>query len=575
MPTTHILVLYLLPIMQGKFYLYAMLKSLRIANYAIINEAEIIFADGMNIITGETGAGKSILLGALSLILGERADSKMLFTKDKKCIVEGVFDIKNYGLKAFFESNNIDFEDETIIRRELTDNGKSRAFINDTPVNLNQLQTLAGKLITIHSQHETLDLGNSAFQLTVIDALAGTTELLGEYKKHYHDWNACNKKLNESIGMAERALSEKDFIEFQFTELDKANLDDFDQQQLENELTQLTHAEEIKRNLILSVNQLENDQANVNDLLRAAINQLSSIVNYKPEFEAYISRLESSNIELRDITRDLDDFASGVVADPVRSEVITQQLNIIYRLQKKHNCNSLVELVELRNNLGEKLMSYVNAESAIEALTKERNKLFATLSITAKKLSDKRKQSFAQLESAVHELLAEVGMKDAVLSVHHDFSTDKYLGETGADHIQFLFSANKGSALQDIKKVASGGELSRLMLCIKSLLAKSVALPTLIFDEIDTGVSGEIAHKVGKILLRLAENHQLIAITHLPQIAAKGKHHLFVYKHNNATATTTQIKLLSADDRLQEVAKMLSGETPTKAALTNAKELLA
>jgi len=551
-----------------------MLKALRIANYAIINEAEIVFSEGMNIITGETGAGKSILLGALSLILGERADSKVLFIKEKKCTVEGVFDIANYGLEAFFTANEIDFESETIIRRELTDSGKSRAFINDTPVNLNLLQQLAGKLITIHSQHETLDLGNSVFQLTVIDALAETQQLLSNYKQHFFDWRACSKKLEATVLLANKALTEKDFIEFQFTELDKANLDDFNQPELEAELTQLTHAEEIKRNLVLSVDALENTSGNINDQLRIIIGQLNSISKYKPELEQYIARIESANIELRDIARDLDDMSGLVIADPARSEVIQQQLNIIYRLQKKHNCNTLYDLLLLRNALSDKLLAFVNSEATIEALQKERDLLFSKLSIAAKKLSEKRIKSFTGLEQAVHNLLSEVGMKDALLKVEHIFSTDKYLTESGADHIQFMFSANKGGLLQDIKKVASGGELSRLMLCIKSLLAKSVALPTLIFDEIDTGVSGEIAHKVGNILMRLSASHQLIAITHLPQIASKGKHHLFVYKDTNKAITTTQIKLLDDNNRLMEIAKMLSGESPTKAALENAKELL-
>jgi len=551
-----------------------MLKALRIANYAIINEAEIVFSEGMNIITGETGAGKSILLGALSLILGERADSKVLFNKEKKCTVEGVFDIANYGLEAFFTANEIDFESETIIRRELTDSGKSRAFINDTPVNLNLLQQLAGKLITIHSQHETLDLGNSVFQLTVIDALAETQQLLSNYKQHFFDWRACSKKLEATVLLANKALTEKDFIEFQFTELDKANLDDFNQPELEAELTQLTHAEEIKRNLVLSVDALENTSGNINDQLRIIIGQLNSISKYKPELEQYIARIESANIELRDIARDLDDMSGLVIADPARSEVIQQQLNIIYRLQKKHNCNTLYDLLLLRNSLSDKLLAFVNSEATIEALQKERDLLFSKLSIAAKKLSEKRIKSFTGLEQAVHNLLSEVGMKDALLKVEHIFSTDKYLTESGADHIQFMFSANKGGLLQDIKKVASGGELSRLMLCIKSLLAKSVALPTLIFDEIDTGVSGEIAHKVGNILMRLSASHQLIAITHLPQIASKGKHHLFVYKDTNKAITTTQIKLLDDNNRLMEIAKMLSGESPTKAALENAKELL-
>ncbi len=551
-----------------------MLKTLRIKNYAIINEAEISFSDKLNIITGETGAGKSILLGALSLILGDRADSKVLFNKEKKCVVEGVFDISNYGLETFFEEENIDFENETFIRRELNDNGKSRAFINDTPVNLNVLQQLADKLITIHSQHETLALGDSGFQLIVIDALANNKELLLLYKTQYQNWKLITKKLKETEELSKRALSEKDFILFQFEELDKAELDSIDQPILENELTQLTHSEEIKKKLMLSSGLMDNAENNITINLRLVIAQLNSIVKYSPDIADYIQRLESSYIEIKDISRDLDNKAELTIADPARSEEIQQQLNILFRLQKKHNCSNTEELIQFRNQLAVKLNAFINSEEEIEKLKKEQNKLFVQVSLTAKKLSEKRTNTFNTLERSVGELLTEVGMKDAELKVRHEYDADKYLSDTGADHIQYLFSANKGSALQDIKKVASGGELSRLMLCIKSLLAKSVALPTLIFDEIDTGVSGEIAHKVGNILLKLSSNHQLIAITHLPQIASRGDHHLFVYKETTSKSTNTKLKILSAEERLTEIAKMLSGEKPTKAALDNAMELL-
>ncbi|MFI5170836.1 MAG: DNA repair protein RecN [Chitinophagales bacterium] len=551
-----------------------MLKTLRIKNYAIINEAEISFSDKMNIITGETGAGKSILLGALSLIVGERADARVLFDKEKKCIVEAIFEISNYGLEKFFEEENIDFEKETYIRRELSDNGKSRAFINDTPVNLNVLQKLANNLVTIHSQHETLALGDSGFQLMVIDALANNEELLQSYKTQFRNWTAVSKKLKETEELARRALTEKDFIEFQFEELDKANLDNIDQLALENELTQLTHAEEIKKGLMQSVEQLDGGEENISRNLRAVITQLNTIVKYIPEIEPYIDRLESASVELKDISRDLDDKAELTVADPARSEDIQQQLNILFRLQKKHNLNTTSELINFRNELAAKLEAFINSEEEIEKLNREQNKLFVQVQLSAKKLSEKRTKEFQNLERSVSALLTEVGMKDAELKISHEFDIDKYLSERGADHVQYLFSANKGSALQDIKKVASGGELSRLMLCIKSLLAKTVALPTLIFDEIDTGVSGEIANKVGKILLKLSVNHQLIAITHLPQIASKGDHHMYVYKETNGKATQTKLKILNRDERLIEIAKMLSGEKPTKAAIENATELL-
>lgn len=551
-----------------------MLRSLHISNYAIINEARIGFGEGMHIITGETGAGKSILLGALGLILGERADSRVLYQKDKKCVVEGTFSIADYGLKSFFTDNNLDYEEETIIRRELSDNGKSRAFVNDTPVNVQVLQQLASKLITIHSQHETLDLGNSAFQLTVIDALAQTGELLTTHKQAFEAWHLCQQQLEDTISLASRAAQERDFIQFQFEELDKAGLDAIDQEALEAELTQLTHAEEIKRNLMAAVDLMDQGQANIADQLRAAISQLRSVEKYLPTLESYLQRLSSAQIELQDISRDLDDLASGTYADPSRSEIINQLLSAVYRLQKKHQCADTQALIALRDDLGQKLMVFEQSESRIEALTKETSLLLAKANQSASKLSAKRKAVFASFEKQVKALLAEVGMKDAEIKVSHTFDADRHLTINGADQIQFLFSANKGAALQDIKKTASGGELSRLMLCIKSLLAKSVALPSLIFDEIDTGVSGEVAQKVGNILVRLADNHQVIAITHLPQIASKGAHHLLVYKSNEGGSTHTHIRSLQAEERILEIAKMLSGEEPTKAAIENAKELM-
>lgn len=551
-----------------------MLRKLYISNYAIINEAEIDFAEGMNIITGETGAGKSILLGALGLILGARADSKVLYDKSRKCVVEGYFAIGNYGLSGLFAEMEIDYEPETIIRRELSDNGKSRSFINDTPVNLQVLQQLADKLITIHSQHETLDLGNSGFQLMVIDALGDTGKVFQAFTEQYQAWKSANRELSEIIAIAGKAGVERDYIQFQYEELEKAELDQIDQEQLEKELTQLTHAGEIKSQLNASCALLESGQQNISDLLSTVITQLRQIEKFAPDASDYIARLNSAYIDIRDIARDLEDMGMQAQADPAKSEIIQQQLSALYRLQKKHGIQHVAELIQLRDRFADQLQTFENSEQRIAELTKKRDSLYAKTTLAAKKLSDARKVVFPSLEKQVKQLLAEVGMQDATLSVAHTFDTELHLTASGADAIQFLFSANKGSALQDIKKVASGGELSRLMLCIKSLLANSIALPTLIFDEIDTGVSGEVAHKVGSVLLRLATNHQLIAITHLPQIASKGNHHLFVYKSTEGKSTHTHIKLLTKSERVEEIAKMLSGEKPTPAAIKNAKELM-
>ncbi len=551
-----------------------MLKTLRISNYAIINEAEIDFDASMNIITGETGAGKSILLGALSMVLGERADTRVLFNKEKKCIVEAIFNIRNYHLQKYFEEEEIDYEDETIIRRELSDNGKSRAFINDTPVNLNVLQGLADKLITIHSQHETLALGDSRFQLMVIDALAGNEKLLEDYKRSFQHWKLVSKQLTEAETIFAKANAEKDFIEFQLNELNKMDFDDVSQDALENELQQLNHAEEIKRNLIQGADLLENGQQTIVENIRSVIQLIRSIAKYNSEFDVYVERLETASVEIKDIARDLSDRGDKTIADPARAEEVQNVLSTIYKLQKKHQCNSVEELAELKNKLSAQLAAFESSEAEIEKLTKEKNKLHVSLLLAAKKISEKRTSVFQQLENVVKKLLGEVGMQDAVLKVNHTYDPEKHLNDAGADTVQYLFSANKGSALQDISKVASGGELSRLMLCIKSLLAKTVALPTLIFDEIDTGISGETANKVGNILSGLSSNHQLIAITHLPQIAARGNHHLFVYKETDAKTTYTKIRKLKKDERITEIAKMLSGENPTKAALENAKELI-
>jgi len=558
----------------GNAYLYAMLRRLFISNYAIIDQADIGFAEGMNIITGETGAGKSILLGALGLILGHRADNKVLFNRSKKCVVEGTFLLENDFLIDYFSENELDHATETILRRELSDNGKSRAFINDTPVTLQQLQTVAGALLTIHSQHETLQLGDSAFQRTLVDALANTTSLQETHRNAFLDWKTKAGALETLEQAMSKAAGEQDYLHFQWEELEKAGLDDIDQPDMESMVTQLSHAEEIQRSTSATAAILDTESANTADTIREALSRLRQAEKYVPELDAYIRRLESVLIEIRDIAADLEAMAQRTQSDPARLETLQQQLSVVYRLQKKHQVEDVAALIGLRETWKKQLDAFENREAMLEDKRRETSAALAKAHQTAKKLSDARKKILKSLENQVMELLAEVGMKDAQLQVEHLFDTEKYLSVHGADHIQFLFSANKGSALQDIKKVASGGELSRLMLCMKSLLAKNIALPTLIFDEIDTGVSGETAQKVGNILLKLSKQHQLIAITHLPQIAAKGAHHLFVYKSSGDDATHTHIKLLEGAARIEEIAKMLSGERPGTAALQNARDLM-
>ncbi|MBK6730513.1 MAG: DNA repair protein RecN [Bacteroidetes bacterium] len=550
-----------------------MLRKLNISNYAIIENAEIDFSAGLNIITGETGAGKSILLGALGLLLGARADSKILFKNSGKCIIEGLFFLKGYELQLFFENADIDYADETIIRRELNESGKSRAFINDTPVTLSVLQQLADNLIQIHSQHETLALADSKFQLMVIDSLASTNKLLPIYQKLFNTWKSSEQVLKEAIENAAKAERDKDYIEFQLKELTTAKLEDINQEELENTLQQLTHAEEIKRGVFETLQILQDAEFNAIDLMRDATSKLQSIRKFAPDLESSIQRLESNKLELQDIVSDLTQQADKISADPNTLTTVQSVLDSLYHLQKKHNVSSVNELLEIQQNFQTQFLQIENASDNISALRKQVSQQFKDVVEQAKAISDSRKKQFAPFEKNVAQLLKEVGMQSAILKVDHHFSAEQ-LNKTGGDSIQFTFSANPGSALQDIKKVASGGELSRLMLSIKSLIAKNTALPTLIFDEIDSGVSGDTAMKVGVILEKLSVNHQVIAITHLPQIAAKGKHHLKVFKQIEKNNTTTHLRLLNKEDRIQEIALMLSGENPSKAAFENAKELM-
>ncbi|MBK8488442.1 MAG: DNA repair protein RecN [Chitinophagales bacterium] len=550
-----------------------MLRKLNISNYAIIENAEIDFSAGLNIITGETGAGKSILLGALGLLLGARADSKILFKNSGKCIIEGLFFLKVYELQLFFENANIDYADETIIRRELNESGKSRAFINDTPVTLSVLQQLADNLIQIHSQHETLALADSKFQLMVIDSLASTNKLLPIYQKLFNTWKSSEQVLKEAIENAAKAEKDKDYIEFQLKELTTAKLEDINQEELENTLQQLTHAEEIKRGVFETLQILQDAEFNAIDLMRDATSKLQSIRKFAPDLESSIQRLESNKLELQDIVSDLTQQADKISADPNTLATVQSVLDSLYHLQKKHNVSSVNELLEIQQNFQTQFSQIENASDNISALRKQVSQQLKDVVEHAKSISDLRKKQFAPFEKNVAQLLKEVGMQSAELKVDHHFSAEQ-LNKTGGDSIQFTFSANPGSALQDIKKVASGGELSRLMLSIKSLIAKNTALPTLIFDEIDSGVSGDTAMKVGVILEKLSVNHQVIAITHLPQIAAKGKHHLKVFKQIEKNNTTTHLRLLNKEDRIQEIALMLSGENPSKAAFENAKELM-
>jgi DNA repair protein RecN (Recombination protein N) len=549
-----------------------MLKHLSIQNYALIDKLEVEFSDGLTIITGETGAGKSILLGALGLIAGSRADTQSLQDKTKKCIVEASFNIKEYALKDFFWANELDYEITTNIRREITPEGKSRAFINDTPVTLTQLKGLAERLIDIHSQHQTLTLNGSEFQLSVVDAYANHADSLAEYSISFKQFKALEKALNELLTKESQAKKDLDYFQFQFNELEEAGLKPDEQAGIEQELEALNNAEDIKSNLSKAATGLNGGEQNLLASLNEIKSLLASQAKFKPEINELSTRLNSSYIELKDISNELESLEQDIVYDPKRIDKLTIQLDAIYRLQQKHQVKSVEELIAIKDDLSNKLLEFSSLETEIEKTKKELTSVQKSLTALAKKIAANRKKEIPKIEKEIASLLSALSMPNAQLKVEH--IETEILTANGADKVNFLFSANKGSDFKELNKVASGGELSRLMLSIKSLIAQLTALPTIIFDEIDTGVSGDVADKVGSIMNLMAKAMQVITITHLPQIASKGESHLFVYKEDKNDKTYSNIKKLSVNERVQEIAKMLSTGTPTAAAISNAKELL-
>lgn len=549
-----------------------MLKHLSIQNYALIDKLEVDFSDGLTIITGETGAGKSILLGALGLIAGSRADTQSLQDKTKKCIVEASFNIKEYALKDFFWANELDYEITTNIRREITPEGKSRAFINDTPVTLTQLKGLAERLIDIHSQHQTLTLNGSEFQLSVVDAYANHADSLAEYSISFKQFKALEKALNELRTKESQAKKDLDYFQFQFNELEEAGLKPDEQSGIEQELETLNNAEDIKSNLSKAATGLNGGEQNLLASLNEIKSLLASQAKFKPEINELSTRLNSSYIELKDISNELESLEQDIVYDPKRIDKLTIQLDAIYRLQQKHQVKSVEELIVIKDDLSNKLLEFSSLETEIEKTKKELTSVQRSLTALAKKIAANRKKEIPKIEKEIASLLSALSMPNAQLKIDH--METEVLTANGADKVNFLFSANKGSDFKELNKVASGGELSRLMLSIKSLIAQLTALPTIIFDEIDTGVSGDVADKVGSIMNLMAKAMQVITITHLPQIASKGESHLFVFKEDKNDKTYSNIKKLTVNERVQEIAKMLSTGTPTAAAISNAKELL-
>ncbi len=549
-----------------------MLTKLYIQNYAIIDELEISFSGKLNVITGETGAGKSIIVGALGLILGERADSSALVKKEKKCVVEGFFDVQRKAdVRKFLTENDFDVLEELVVRREIGTNGKSRAFINDTPVNLSQLQQLSSLLVDLHQQFDTLELGESEFQREVLDALAGNAVSIEEYQTIFRNWQQVKKELEELKTQKLQFDKEADYNKFQFSELDEAGFKENELEDIDAELKLMNNAEGIKAALNKVYAELQDSETPMVQQLKILLNQLNTWSSYHPGLPELIQRLQSTHIELQDIADEVERISEKINYDPSKIEQLNERLSLGYKLQKKHGVNSTKELLEIQQQLEEKLQAVLNIDDAIQQKEKIVLETKDALSKLATKISDNRKKQIKPFEDKVNKLLAQVGMPNAKLKVD---MTPTELHFSGADAIQFLFDANKSGQFQPVHKVASGGELSRLMLCIKSLVAQSIDLPTLIFDEIDTGISGEAARQVGLIMKELAAKRQVISITHQPQIAGKADAHFFVYKEIVKDAIKTNIRQLTTEERITAIAKMLSGEKPTAAAIENAREML-
>ena len=551
-----------------------MLKRLAIKNYALIDNLDISFSKELNIMTGETGAGKSIILGALSLILGQRAESKYFFNQQKKCVIEGTFLVNGFQLNEFFAENDLDYDLETVLRREISSDGKTRAFINDTPVNLTTLKKLGEKLIDVHSQHATLEINDEDFQLLVIDTVAGNQNLLNNYREVFRSYKKSQARLKELINQSEKSKSDLDYFQFQFDELEKANLFIGEQAELEQELDSLTHAEDIKKSLVSSISVLsENEPSAIVQIKEAAVN-LANAEKYNPEISILTERLNSCLIEIKDILSEIERIEQSSLINEERLQKVSDRLDLIYSLQKKHRVGSENELMAVRDQISNKLNSILFADEDIEKLKIEVDSLYKEVLTHSIQLDKTRTESIPKVEMQVMDTLTEIGMPNAVLKIVNDTLSEGKFDQNGNNQIRFLFSANKGQSPLPMNKVASGGELSRLMLSIKSLIAVHTALPTIIFDEIDTGISGEVALKVGHIMEKLSKNMQVIAITHLPQIASKGDTHYRVYKDEKGDITNTNITKLNEEERIFELAKMLSGDNPGESAIQNARELL-
>ncbi len=549
-----------------------MLKSLSVQNYALISSLEIDFQEGLSAITGETGAGKSILMGALGLVLGARADTTALKNKTGKCIVEAGFMVDGLGLEVFFEKQDLDYDPKTLIRRELLPNGKSRAFVNDTPVTLPVLKSLGNMLVSIHAQHHNLILREENFPLEVLDAFLGLDSMKNKYLQefnHYKEIKTSIKIIQEELKAAQK---EQDYLEFQYRQLADAKLIAGEEDALAEEQEILNHAEEIRLALSSVTESFSEDERNVLQLIKKSIQELSSVSEYFPELDEPGDRLNSVFIELKDLSNELEQMQERVASDPERLSILNERIDLLFTLQRKHQVNSSAGLIEIQKNISSSLEAITTSDIELVKLTNALEKIVVSLENLSGSLRDKRLKGLSDLSNAVVANLMDVGMPHAQFEIQHTPLED--FGEYGKDRFSFLFSANKNHPVELVQKVASGGEISRLMLTIKSLVSESLDVPTLIFDEIDAGVSGEIADKMGKMLKRIAKMRQVINVTHLPQVAGRSDYHYQVFKNEDADTTHTGIRLLDTDSRILEMAKMLSGEQLTKEALGNARALL-
>lgn len=549
-----------------------MLSSLTIKNYALIENLKVDFQDELSIITGETGAGKSILLGGLSLVLGKRADSSLANNKDKKCVIEAEFAIDNYNLQSFFELEDLDYDINTTIRREILPSGKSRAFVNDTPTTLKVLNELSGRLIDIHSQHETLQLADSSFQFQIIDALANNKAYLESYTRELILYKKLSNELNLILENHQKMQLEFDFDNFILEELKQSELINSEQAGLENELEKLSHAEDIKLNLIEAIQISENEDLGLKNLLYQVKFKLENVANFSKKYRTLSDRINSLAIELDDIVGEMELENDRIVYSPSELERINDRIQLIYNLQKKHGVSSIKELLEIQESLETKIDEFENIDRNIDSKKKEISSVKEELEKLSLKIHERRETAIPIFIKKLEALLSNLKMKDTRLSIH--IIPDKEFFYNGKDKLEFLISANKGLSFEKIHKTASGGEMSRIMLAIKKILSDYTHLPTIIFDEIDTGVSGEVSNKIAGIMMQMGENMQVISITHLPQIASRGKHHYKVFKKEINNKINSNIRLLNNEERITELAEMLGGKKITKTAIDHAKQLL-